>query len=58
MQFLNKEMGKESGSTTTTPATTTTTTVTPPNVAEKQEATLSPVQRRLRERILKQKLLR
>ena len=57
MQFLNKEMGKESGSTTTTPATTTTT-VTPPNVAEKQEATLSPVQRRLRERILKQKLLR
>ena len=56
MQFLNKEMGKESGSTTTTPATTTT--VTPPNVAEKQEATLSPVQRRLRERILKQKLLR
>ena len=57
MQFLNKEMGKESGSTTTTPATTTTT-VTPPNVAEKQEATLSPVQRRLMERILKQKLLR
>ena len=57
MQFLNKEMGKESGITTTTPATTTTT-VTPPNVAEKQEATLSPVQRRLRERILKQKLLR
>ena len=57
MQFLNKEMGKESGSTTTTPATTTTSS-TPPNVAEKQEATLSPVQRRLRERILKQKLLR
>ena len=53
-------MGKESGnsevSTTTTTAATTTTSTTP-NTAEKQEATLSPVQRRLRERILKQKLL-
>ena len=53
-------MGKESGNSevsTTTTTTAATTTSTAPNTAEKQEATLSPVQRRIRERILKQKLL-
>ena len=52
---MGKEPDNSEASTTTT--TTTATTTTAPNTAEKQEATLSPVQRRLRERILKQKLL-
>ena len=53
---MGKESGNSEASTTTTTAATTTTS-TAPNTAEKQEATLSPVQRRIRDRILKQKLL-
>ena len=51
---MGKEPDNSEASTTTT---TTPTTTTAPNTAEKQEATLSPVQRRIRDRILKQKLL-
>ena len=50
-------MGKEPDNSEASTTTTTPTTSTAPNTAEKQEATLSPVQRRLRDRILKQKLL-